>query len=192
MRDVEYEPGQIPAYGAVEQPAIAARMAPHLRMIIGGAVAALVAVICAAIAVILFPTFAAADTGRGWGIVTLLAAVAMLAVAVIQIAVWRRALDSWRGTRVQDLHGEARLSWIAHLASYVVALVALFGAIAGSGAAGWSSRSAALLAVALLFILIAQVSAGVQYLRASGPPGTLPAHMRRLVERSRAREDEDD
>ncbi len=192
MRDVEYQPDQIPAYGAVEQPAIAARMAPHLRMVVTGAVAAVVAVVCALIAVLLFPTFSADDTGRGWGIVTLVAAVAMLAVAVIQLAVWRRALDSWRGKRVQDLHGEARLSWVAHLVSYAVALIALFGAIAGSGAAGWSSRSAALLAVALLFVLVAQVSAGVQYLRAEGPPGTLPAHMRRLVERSRAREDEDD
>ena len=41
--------------------------------------------------------------------------------------------------------------------------------------------------VTLLFVLAAQVLAGVQFLRPSGPPGTLPAHIRRLKVRSRYR-----
>ena len=113
----------------------------------------------------------------------------MLAICVIQVAVWRRAMASWLGRRLRDLQGEKRLSWIAHLASYVVALAALLTCMAGSAAAGWSSASAVLLAVTLLFVLAAQVLAGVQFLRPSGPPGTLPAHIRRLNERSRYRND---
>jgi len=45
------------------------------------------------------------------------------------------------------------------------------------------------LAVTLIFVLAAQVLAGVQFLRASGPPGTIPAHIRRLKELSRDRND---
>jgi hypothetical protein len=41
----------------------------------------------------------------------------------------------------------------------------------------------------LLLVIAAQVLAGVQFLRPSGPPGTLPAHIRRLKEQSRMRND---
>jgi hypothetical protein len=61
--------------------------------------------------------------------------------------------------------------------------------MAASAAAGWSAASAGLLAVAFILVLAAQVLAGVQFLRPSGPPGTLPAHMRRLIEKSRSRND---
>jgi hypothetical protein len=59
----------------------------------------------------------------------------------------------------------------------------------GSDAAGWVTASAGLLAITLLFVIAAQVLAGVQFLRPSGPPGTLPAHIRRLKEQSRMRND---
>ena len=184
MRDEEYGSDQIGSYGASEQPAVAARMAPHLRMTIIGSVCALLAVIAGAVAIALFPSFSADDPGVGWAITALAATLFMLAAAVIQVFVWRRAMASWRGLRMQDLHGEARLSWITHLTSYAVALVGLFGCMAASADAGWSSNAAVLLGLALLMILAAQVLAGVQYLRPSGPPGTLPAHMRRLIERA--------
>ena len=57
---------------------------------------------------------------------------------------------------------------------------------------GWLSVDVAALLVAPLGVVIliaAQVLAGVQYLRPSGPPGTLPAHMRRLIDRAQQRED---
>lgn len=191
MRDDSYTPEQIGAYGATEQPAVAARMAPHLRMTEIGAVSALVAVVCAIVAIVRFPAFSdISPTGVGWAVTALVGAVLILAVCVIQVAVWLRAMASWRGQRIQDLHGEARLSWIAHLVSYPAVLVALLGSIAGSAYATWSATAAALLGLSLLFVLAAQVLSGVQYLRPSGPPGTLPAHMRRLIERSKQREDE--
>lgn len=191
MRDTEYEPDEIGAYGATEQPAVAARMAPHLRMTQIGAASALVAVVCAAVAVIRFPSFSDQQAaGVGWAVTALIASIAVLAGCVIQVAVWRRAMSSWRGTHLQDLHGEARLSWITHLLSYPAALVALLACIAGSAYATWSATSATLLALTLLFVLVAQVLAGVQYLRTDGPPGTLPAHLRRMVQRAQQREDD--
>lgn len=190
MRDVDYQPDEIGAYGATAQPAIAARMAPHLRMTQIGAISALVGAVCAVVAVIRFPSFSDGPSGIGWAVTALIAAIAVLAGCVIQVAVWQRAMSSWRGERMQDLHGEARLSWITHLLSYPITLVALLACIAGSSYATWSATSATMLALVLLFVLAAQMLAGVQYLRPSGPPGTLPAHLRRIVRRSQQREDD--
>jgi hypothetical protein len=189
MDENEDQSRQVAAYGATAQPAIAARMAPHLRLTQIGAACAAVAVIAATAAVVVFPSFAGAGPGLAWAVGALVSAALMLAICVIQVAVWRRAMASWLGKRIQDLQGEKQLSWIAHLASYAVALGALLTCMAGSAAAGWSSASAVLLAVTLLFVLAAQVLAGVQFLRPSGPPGTLPAHIRRLNVRSRYRND---
>jgi hypothetical protein len=187
MRDVEYPTDEIAAYGSTEQPAIAARMAPHLRLVTAGLACAAAAVVLAVAALATFPSFTGQPEGRGWAVTALLSAVAMLAACVIQFVVWRRAMASWRGIRPEDLHAEARLSWITHLASYAIALVALIACMAGSAEAGWTATAAVLLAFTLLMILAAQVLGGVQFLRASGPPGTLPAHMRRLVARAQPR-----
>ena len=189
MGEDEDRSRQVAAYGATAQPAIAARMAPQLRLTQIGAACGVVAVIAAIAAVVVFPRFAGAGPGLAWAVGALVSAALMLAICVIQVAVWRRAMASWRGERVQDLQVEKQLSWIAHLTSYAVALAALFTCMEGSAAAGWSSASAVLLAVTLFFVLAAQVLAGVQFLRPSGPPGTLPAHIRRLNRRSRYRND---
>jgi hypothetical protein len=197
MREGEQLANGSDAFGATEQPAAAALMAPQLPLTVAGTGCALVAVVAAAIALVIFPTFSATDTGQrstgqSWAAAALVAAVAMLAVGIVQVLTWGRALRSWRGERLQDLHGEARLSWVAHVLSYPITLLAVLGSLAGSAAAGWSAPSAVLLAVSLFFVIGAEVLAGVQYLRPGGPPGTLPAHLRRLVERSRQREDEFD
>lgn len=187
MQDAEYRAEQIPAYGSTEQPAIAARMAPHLRLVVIGVVCAAVGVALAAAALAQFPSFTGSDEGRGWAITALVAAVVVLALCVTQLVVWRIAMASWRGVRPEDLRTEARVSWIAHLVSYAVAVVALVACMAGSAAAGWTATSAALLAFTLLLVLAAQSLGAVQFLRASGPPGTVPAHMRRLIARAQPR-----
>ena len=187
MPDVEYPTGEVAAYGSTEQPAIAARMAPHLRLTQAGLACAVAGVVLAVAALVTFPSFTGGPEGRGWAVTALLAAVAMLAACLIQLLVWRRAMASWRGIRPEDLHAEARLSWITHLASYAIALVGLIACMAGSAEAGWTATAAVLLAFTLLLILAAQVLGGVQFLRPSGPPGTLPAHMRRLVARAQPR-----
>ena len=71
--------------------------------------------------------------------------------------------------------------------SYAAALLGLLACMAASAEAGWTAAAAQLLALTLLLILAAQVLAGVQFLRPSGPPGTLPAHMRRIVARGQTR-----
>jgi|SoiMethySBSTD1v2_1073268.scaffolds.fasta_scaffold61822_4 hypothetical protein len=189
MSEDEGLPTQIAAYGATAQPAIAARMTPHLRLTMIGTACAALGVVAAAAAVVMFPSFAGAGPGLAWAVGALISAVLMLAICVIQVVVWRRAMASWLGKRAHDLHSEKRLSWIVHVVSYAVALAALFTSMAGSAAAGWSSASAVLLAVTLLLVFAAQLLAGVQFLRTSGPPGTLPAHIRRMNVRSRYRND---
>jgi hypothetical protein len=187
MQDAEYRAEQIAAYGSTEQPAIAARMAPHLRLTKIGVACGAIGVVLAAAALATFPSFSGVPEGRGWAVTALVAAIVMLALCVIQLLVWRIAMASWRGDRPEDLNAEARLSWIAHLVSYPVALVALLAGMAGSAAAGWTATAAVLLAFSLLMILAAQALAAVQFLRPSGPPGTLPAHMRRLIARAQPR-----
>jgi len=189
MSEDEGLPRQIAAYGATAQPAIAARMTPHLRLTLIGTACAVLGVVAAAAAVVMFPSFAGAGPGLAWAVGALISAVLMLAICVIQVVVWRRAMVSWLGKRAHDLHSGKRLSWIVHVVSYAVALAALFTCMAGSAAAGWSSASAVLLAVTLLLVFAAQLLAGVQFLRTSGPPGTLPAHIRRMNVRSRYRND---
>jgi len=189
MSEDEGLPRQIAAYGATAQPAIAARMTPHLRLTLIGTACAVLGVVAAAAAVVMFPSFAGAGPGLAWAVGALISAVLMLAICVIQVVVWRRAMAAWLGKRAHDLHSEKRLSWIVHVVSYAVALAALFTCMAGSAAAGWSSASAVLLAVTLLLVFAAQLLAGVQFLRTSGPPGTLPAHIRRMNVRSRYRND---
>src|SRR5215212_2296137 len=98
MPDVEY-PGDVAAYGSTEQPAIAARMAPHLRLVTAGLGCAVVAVVLGIAALVLFPSFTGAPEGRGWAVTALGSAVLMLAACAIQFAVWRRAMASWRGVR---------------------------------------------------------------------------------------------
>ena len=97
---------QVAAYGATAQPAIAARMAPHLRLTADrGSVWLLVAVIAATAAVVVFPSFAGAGPGLGWAVGALVSAALMLAICVIQVAVWRRAMASWLGKRVTGSAG---------------------------------------------------------------------------------------
>src|SRR5829696_7972157 len=131
MADEEYSTEQIAAYGATAQPAIAARMTPHLRMTLIGAACAGLAVLTSLAALLTFPMFSDRDTGAGWAVVALVSAVLMLVVCGIQVAVWRRAMASWRGVRMQDLQGERRLSWITHLVSYAVVLAGMWACLAG-------------------------------------------------------------
>src|SRR5688500_16455339 len=65
---------QVPAYGDTAQPAIAARMAPHLRLTQIGALCGLVSVIAATAAVVIFPSFDG-GTGLAWAVGALVSAV---------------------------------------------------------------------------------------------------------------------
>lgn len=194
MRDEEYPAEQIPGYGSEAQPAIVARMTPHLRMTQAGTVAAGVAFLAGVAAVVTYPDFTGPDylggrSGRVWTAAAAVSALVMLLICGYQLWGWRQAMAVWRGEQHRDLRSLARISWAAHLASYGVVLIALWASIAGSAAASWSATSSILLVVSLASMVAAQVLAAVQYVRDSGPPGTIPAHMRRLIERERATAD---
>lgn len=192
MRDEEYPAEQIPEYGTEAQPAIVARMTPHLRMTQAGTLAAALAFVAGIAAVVTYPAFVGPDylggsSGRAWTITAAVCAGLLLAICGYQLWAWRQAMLVWRGERHRDLRPLARISWILHLSSYAVVVVALWASIAGSAAASWSATSSLLLVVALASMLAAQVLAAVQYVRDTGPPGTIPAHMRRLIDRERAK-----
>ena len=189
MAQLDDEPDEAQVFGPAAQPAIAALMAPHLRLTEVGAGCALIGVAAAVAALVAFPRLSQDQAGGLWAVAALLVGCAMFAICAIQVVVWRRALASWAGSQVRDLHGLARLSWLAHVASYGIALLGLITCMTASSYAGWSAASAAFLTVSVLAMLAAQVLAGVQFLRPYGPPGTLPAHIRRLVQRNQHKED---
>lgn len=175
--DEEYDPQQIPGYGLRAQPALAARMEPQLRLTQAGNVVAGLAIVAGIAAYYTFPGF----SGSGWAVAALASSVVMLVVCSVQHLAWTRAMAEWRGERDYDLDRWTRVSWVLHLVSYVVVVFGLWASIAGSLAAGTGTAAASWLAVALLFLVVAQVLAGVQYLRISGPSGTIPSHLRRLA-----------
>lgn len=187
MLDEEYRPDQITEYGTAAQDAAVQRMRPHLRLTRVGVVAAALAVPLDVAALVTFPMFAGTGPTRAWAITALVAAVLLLVIAVFQLICWQFAFAEWSGGPDRDLNRLALISFVAHWVSYLVVLVALFAAMAASQESGWSSTSAVLTAFGLAFAIGGQVLAGVQYLRTAGPPGTIPAHMRRLIERERAR-----
>ncbi|GAA1426736.1 hypothetical protein GCM10009616_02060 [Microlunatus lacustris] len=190
MRDEEYQADQVAAYGASGQPAVAARMAPHLRITQIGTAVAAASVLAAVGALVTFPRFTTATaSGIGWAAFLLVCTVLMLGICVLQLQAWRQAMAWWRGERPTGPRTLAPFSWWAHVVSYVVAVGALFAAMAGSALAGWSATAAALTALSLVLLLGGQILGAVQYVRPEGPPGTVPAHMRRLLARERARQE---
>ncbi|MET0694391.1 MAG: hypothetical protein ABWX96_00370 [Propionibacteriaceae bacterium] len=182
MLDEEHRAGGMPEAGAGAQPALVAELAPVLGLARVGNGVALLAVASSIAALVTFPDSAADVTGPGWAVAALIASVVMLAICTLQHLIWLRAMAQWRGERDDDLAPLARISWIAHLVSYVVVLFGLYACIAATLAAGSTATSSALLAFSLLFLVVAQVLAGVQFLRVSGRSGTIPAHLRRMSE----------
>src|SRR5215213_6394303 len=104
MRDEGYSAEQIAAYGATAQPAIAARMTPHLRMTLIGAVCAALGVLTSVAALLTFPKFNERDTGAGWAIVALITTVLILSVYWIHVILFPRAMSSFPCVLIQYLH----------------------------------------------------------------------------------------
>src|SRR4051795_4408976 len=99
MRDEEYQSDQVPAYGAREQPAVAARMTPHLRMTQVGTGLAVLAVLVTGAALLTFPRFTTASApGVAWSALLLVCWVLRLGICVVQLVAWRQA-RAWWGVR---------------------------------------------------------------------------------------------
>lgn len=178
MRDEQYAPEQVPSYGAHEQPAIVSRTHRHLRTTGLGIAVAVVGAVLSVAGLLSYPDLDGAFTGRGWVGAQVACSVVMLVICVWQHLSWRRASAVWHGQRDNDLGAMVAVSWILHLISYAVATIALVVSVVGLIEVGRFATTAIFIVLALLALFTAQILAGIQYVRAQGPPGTLPAHMR--------------
>lgn len=176
----------------VANPVVAERMTPHRRMTEVGTAVALLGLVAAVVGLVDVASFAGPGAGERWAVAAVVAAALMLATCVAQVLLWRRAYAVWRGTRDDDLHTETQVSWALHLGSYAVALTALLSGMSASAASAWTTSAAVWLTVAMVLAIIAQVLSAVQYLRPEGPPGTIPAHLRRVAAWTAAQRRADD
>lgn len=182
MRDQAYRRDQIPTYGAgPAQLALAERSATLLRMSrIGNALAA-VAVLTGLAAVLTYPDLYGDFVGRGFAITAFVSSVLLLAICTFQHLSWLRATAVWQGRGDADLASLSRRSFAANVASYVIVVIALGASIVAIVIASFLATASILLLISLLLLLAAQILAGVQYVRVSGPPGALPAHMHKAI-----------
>lgn len=178
MRDEQYAAQDLPSYGAHEQPALVSRTHGQLRKTLIGTVVAALGVGSAIAGLVSYPDIDGVHQGRGWTQAMLAVAVAMLVLCLWQHVSWMRASAVWHGRRDSDLAAVVAVSWILQLVSYAVAVLALVICVLALFEVGRYATTAVFLVLSLVAVLAAQVLAGVQYVRAEGPPGTVPAHLR--------------
>jgi len=184
VRDEGYTERELPAYGEPAQPAIAARAGTELRKVRTGTALAGLALVLSLVAVWVFPAFSGGTgAGRVWAVALAVCGAVLLAICAFQLLAWQRSLAAWTGRAPRPLAPLSAASWAVYLVSYPVLGVAVWAAVAGSAAAGWTAAATVLMILALVLLIAANLLAADQYVRASGPPGTLPAHMHTLTER---------
>ncbi|MBA8796207.1 putative membrane protein YfcA [Friedmanniella endophytica] len=159
--------------------ATAERMRPQLQLTRLGAVAGVLAAGLCGAAVASYPPDAGPDLV--FPLLALAAAVVLLAVCVLQLALWSRVFDVWNHDRDYTDTRTVRVSWWTHWLSYPVLLAGLYLCIEASALGGFSELPGFCLGLAALAMLVAQTTSAVQYLREDGPPGTVPTHVRRLL-----------
>lgn len=178
MRDEQYVPDDLPSYGTAEQPVLVSRTHRHLRTTLLGVVVAGLGFACALVGLLLYPDIDGVHEGRGWVVALTWSSGAMLVVGLWQHLSWRRASQVWHGERSNDLAAVVAVSWILHLVSYAIALIALVVSVLGLIEVGRYATTAVFVVLALVGLLAGQVLAGAQYVRAEGPPGAMPTRMR--------------
>ncbi len=183
MLDEEYHPQQIADYGTFAQPAIAARMKPAMRKAQLGDLFSVVSVLATIAGLVLYPIFAGSD-GRSWTVAALIVSIVMLAVTTFQHIAWRRAMVEFTGTKDIDLESWRKVSWVVHLVSYVVVVAGIWTYLAALVQSSPDATAYWLLVLGLLTLVVAQILGGIQYVRVSGPPGTVPNHIRQLIHRN--------
>lgn len=180
MRDEEYRSDQIPQYGLRAQPHLAELGRNTFTIVLAGTAIAFLSVIAALIGVAAYPSLVG-DVGRDQVRYALWCALLMLLITGYQAVAWRAAWIEWSGKRDFTLNAFALVSYIVHFASYVVVLVGMWFAFSAMAIAGVATTSFWLLAVAVIALVAAQIIGATEYLRKSGPAGTLPGHMRALI-----------
>ncbi len=178
MRDEQYASEDLPSYGAHEQPAIVSRARRHLRMTLLGTIVAALGLVSAVVALVTYPDIDGVFQGRGWTQAMVWCSAAMLVLCLWQHLSWLRATAVWHGRRNSDLVAVVAVSWILQLVSYAISLIGLVVCVIALFEVGRFATTAVFLVLSLMALLAAQVLAGVQYVRAEGPPGTVPAHLK--------------
>lgn len=182
MLDEEYHRDQIADYGTFAQPAIAARMKPAMRKAQLGDLFSVVSVVATVAGLVLYPVFAGSD-GQSWAVAALICSVLMLAVTTFQHLAWWRAMVEFTGAKDIDLESWRKASWLVHLVSYLVVAAGIWTYLAALVQSSPEATAYWLLVLGLLTLVVAQVLGGVQYVRVSGPPGTVSNHIRQLIDR---------
>lgn len=180
MLDEQYAREDIAEYGTFAQPAIAARMQGASRMATVGDALATIAAVLSILALINYPRFSD-DSAYPWAVTSMALNLAMMAIVAFQHLAWSKAMAEFTGVKDINLARWARASWIVHLISYPVLVVGIWSHPAAILDTSWSSSSAWLLLGAGIGFLLAHGLGAVQYVRVSGPPGTLPGNFRRLI-----------
>ncbi|SDS43933.1 hypothetical protein [Microlunatus soli] len=123
----------------------------------------------------------AADA-RPYAITAVVAAAVLALACLLILGCWLIQLRRWRtAPETSDVgHLLGRVSLVAHLATFPAVLVTMYGALAGSAMAYWDSPAAFGLGITFILAIFAQILAGSQPLRRSGPPATIPFYLRRL------------
>ena len=116
--------------------------------------------------------------GRGWTQAMVWCSAAMLVLCLWQHLSWLRATAVWHGRRNSDLVAVVAVSWILQLVSYAISVIALVVCVIALLEVGRFATTAVFLVLSLIALLAAQILAGVQHVRAEGPPGAVPAHLR--------------
>lgn len=153
-----------------------------LPLVRGGAALAFCSVVAAGLGLINFPEMGGGSST--WPVIATVCAVVMLAVCVIHVIAWQRAVRVWRDDPEEPLVTLTRVSYVAHVVSYVAIILGMWAMLTAMVRATFGSASGWLFAVALLALVASQVLGAVRHLRRSGPAGTLPVHFRRLNARA--------
>lgn len=178
MRDEQYAAEDLPAYGAHQQPALLSRTQRHRWTTRIGVLVAGVGLGCAVAGLLTYPDIDGFHRGRNWVVGLVCCSAAMTVLCLVQHLSWRRAAQVWHGRRDDDLGAVVAVSWVLHLVSYPLVLAISVVSVIALFQVGRYATTAVLVVLALLAALAAQVLAAVQYVRAEGPPGTVPARMR--------------
>ncbi|GAA3717845.1 hypothetical protein GCM10022204_42220 [Microlunatus aurantiacus] len=173
MRDEQYAAQDLPSYGAHEQPALVSRTHGQLRKTLLGTVVAALGVASSVAGLVSYPDLDGVFQGRGWAQALVAVSAAMLVLCLWQHLSWRRAIAVWHGERNSDLAAVVAVSWILQLVSYAISVLALVVCAIALIEVGRFATTAVFLVLSLLAVLAAQILAGVQYVRAEGPPGTV-------------------
>ena len=180
MRDEEYPPEQLPTYGLRHQPHLASLSHRLRTVVLIGFGMAVIAVVCCLAGVLAYPA-SIDNAGRLEARVALWMTLLMVLIVGYQAVAWHLAHREWSGRQDFNLRAIGIVSFVIHLVSYAVVLVGMWFGLTAVMVAGTASPAFWLIGVGVVALIVAQVVGATEYLRKSGPPGTVPAHMRRLV-----------